>query len=392
MRAVLPAATVTARAAGRLRGGHPWVLREDVVRPPERGDLARVVDGKRELGTALWSPRGRIALRLVAREPLADEDALEALLAQRIGAALARRRALFPSADAYRVVHGEADLLPGLFVDRYGDVAVVQTACAAMDAREPAIARLVGGALGARLVVARDDGGARAHDELPRRKGVLIGEGPPRALFHDAGSAMEIDALADGKTGGFLDQQENHARAAGYAAPGMAALDAFSYHGGFALALARAGAAVTAVDESAPAVQRIGENAARNRVAVEARCLNAFDALREYEAAGGSFDLVVLDPPALAKRSSDLRAAERGYKELNLRGLRLLRAGGLLVTCSCSGKLTAERFGAVVEAAARDVGRPLQVLERRGAGRDHPPLLGVPETDYLKCWFIRVLI
>lgn len=387
--------TVTRRAVEKIHGGHPWVDRAEVIEPPDAGsDVVVVSDGKRVAGTALWSARSRIALRILARDEVALD---EGLLERRIAQALARRRALFPGADAYRVVHGEADLLPGLFIDRYADAAVIQTTCGAMDAREATIAAVAARLLGARIVVARDDGAARDFEELPRRKAVLLGTGATEVEYHDAGSVLRTDVLADGKTGGFLDQQENHARAASYVAvagPGdepPSALDAFTHHGGFGLALARAGARVLALDESATAIARTRDNAARNGVALEARCENAFDALRALEADWRRFDLVVIDPPALAKRKSALPAAERAYKELNLRALRLLLPGGLLVTCSCSGKLTADHFGRVVEAAARDVGRPLQVLERRGAGRDHPPLLGVPETDYLKTWFLRVL-
>jgi 23S rRNA (cytosine1962-C5)-methyltransferase len=290
------------------------------------------------------------------------------------------------------VVHGEADRLPGLFVDRYADVAVVQSLCAAMDRREAMIARCLAARLGVRLVVARNDGAARDYEGLPRRRGVLLGTGATRVRFHDAGSWCETDVLVDGKTGSFLDQQDNHARAAAYVRPEMTALDAFSYHGGFALALARGGAKVLALDESVAAVEQATANAALNGVShrLEARCDNAFDALRRLEGAGERFDLIVLDPPALAKRKGALTTAERAYKELNLRALRLAAPGGVVITCSCSGKLTLDRFAAVLLDAARDVGRPVQVLERRGASNDHPSLLQVPETDYLKCWILRV--
>jgi 23S rRNA (cytosine1962-C5)-methyltransferase len=384
---------VSTRGAARVRAGHPWVFEPDVTRASDAAgaDVVRVVDGRGALlGTALYAAGARLPLRMLGRGELALDGAL---LASRIGDALARRRALFPTHDAYRVVHGEADLLPGLIVDRYADVAVIQTAARAMDAREAEIARAVEEALGARLVVARDDGGARDFEGLERRKGVLRGAGATLVEFHDAGTRMQADVLADGKTGGFLDQQENHARAASYVRAGDEALDAFSYHGGFALAMARAGArSVLALDESAAAVERLAANARRNGLTnVAASQKNAFDALRALEAEGRRFDVVVIDPPALAKRKSALVGAERGYKELNLRALRLCKPGGLLVTCSCSGKLTLERFGAIVEDAAADAGRPTQLLERAGAGRDHPPLVGVAETEYLKCWFLRVM-
>jgi 23S rRNA (cytosine1962-C5)-methyltransferase len=396
-----PTVEVNERGAARLRGGNPWVYAPDVTRRPEGdADVVTVVDGAgRTLGTALYAARGPLPLRLVARDAV---DFSPALIEARLLAALSRRRALFPAADAFRVVHGEADGLPGLVIDRYADVAVIQSLTAAIDRREEAIAALCRRVLDARLVVARDDGSARDLELLPRRKGVLAGGGPTQVAYHDAGSRFEVDVLTDGKTGGFLDQAENHARARVYA--GGVALDAFTYHGGFALALAAGGAhKVLALDESAAACARARANAARNGLhQVEVEQANAFDRLRALEAEGHLFDVVVIDPPALAKRRGALgdgrrgqRAApgpaERAYKELNLRAFRLVRPGGVVVTCSCSGRLSAAQFGEIVEAAARDARRSFQVIERRGAGRDHPTLLGVPETEYLKCWFLRAL-
>ena len=383
--------TVTARGAARLRGGHPWVYAEDIARDDARGDVVRVVDGRgAALGTALWAPGARLPLRLIAREAVTLDAAL---LEARVRAADELRRRILPAADAYRVVHAEADGLPGLVVDRYGDVCVLQTAARAMDAREAEIAEVVARVCGARLVVARDDSSARDFEGLPRRRAIVRGQGATLVRYHDAGSEFEVDVMSDGKTGGFLDQAENHARVAEYVPAGGEALDAFAYHGGFALALARGGArSVLALDEAAPAVERARQNAARNGLSqVSVEQANAFDRLRALEGQGRTFDVVVVDPPALAKRKSAFGAAERAYKELNLRALRLARAGGIVVTCSCSGKLRPEQFGAIVEDAARDAGRTVQLLERRGAGRDHPPLLGVPETEYLKCWILRVL-
>ena len=383
--------TVSARGAARLRGGHPWVYAEDVARQDARGDVVRVVDGRgATLGTALWAPGARLPLRLFAREEVTLDAAL---VEKRVRAADELRRRMMPGADAYRVVHAEADGLPGLVVDRYADVCVLQTTARAMDAREAEIADVVARVCDARLVVARDDSSARDFEGLPRRRGVVRGEGTTRVQYHDAGSVFEVDVLADGKTGGFLDQAENHARAATYVPAGAEALDAFTYHGGFALALARGGAAsVLALDEAAPAAGRARENAARNGLSqVKVEQANAFDRLRALEGDGRSFDVVVIDPPALAKRKSAFGAADRAYKELNLRALRLTRPGGIVVTCSCSGKLSPEGFGAIVAEAARDAGKTVQLIERRGAGRDHPPLLGVLETEYLKCWILRVL-
>jgi len=382
--------TVTHRGAERVRAGHPWVFAGDVKSEPSNGpELVRVVDGSnRLLGTALYAPQSPLRLRLLGPGELTLDTAL---LRTRLAAALARRRAMFPTADAFRWVHGEADQLPGLVIDVYGDVAVIQTGARAMDTREPELAALAEELLPARLVVARDDGSTRDLEGLPRRSGVLRGSGSTKIAYHDAGSVMTVDVLTDGKTGGYLDQLENHARACGYAFGD--ALDAFTYHGGFALALARGGArSVLALDESDAACGRARANAVANGLGqVEVQCDNAFDALRRLEGQGRQFDVVVVDPPALAKRKSGPQVAERAYKELTLRALRLTRPGGVVVTCSCSGKMTPSLFGEVVESAVRDVGRPVQVLERTGAGRDHPALCGVPETDYLKVWFLRVL-
>src|SRR6185312_5965589 len=288
----------------RLRGGHPWVYAEDVARQDARGDVVHVVDGRgATLGTALWAPGARLPLRLFAR----DEVTLDAALVEkRVRAADELRRRMMPGADAYRVVHAEADGLPGLVVDRYADVCVLQTTARAMDAREAEIADVVARVCDARLVVARDDSSARDFEGLPRRRGVVRGEGTTRVQYHDAGSVFEVDVLADGKTGGFLDQAENHARAATYVPAGAEALDAFTYHGGFALALARGGAAsVLALDEAALAAERARENAARNGLSqVKVEQANAFDRLRALEGDGRSFDVVVIDPPALAKRKS----------------------------------------------------------------------------------------
>jgi 23S rRNA (cytosine1962-C5)-methyltransferase len=207
------------------------------------------------------------------------------------------------------------------------------------------------------------------------------------ASYREGEVELQVDLLDDHKTGGYLDQRENHLRA-GELARGEA-LDAFCYHGGFALQLARRARHVLAIDQDAAAVARTRENARRNQLDnVDVRAANAVEQLRALDKEGRKFDVVVLDPPAFAKRRDGLEGALRVYKEINYRAVRLLKPGGLLVTCSCSGKVTPQMFGEVIEWAAQEAKRPLQILERRGAARDHPPLLGVPETDYLKCWFL----
>lgn len=388
----VPEVRLTPRGASRLRSGHPWILRPDVVSAPEEaaGGDVRVVDERgRALGSALLGPAAApIALRVYHRGPAHVPFA--EVLPERLERAVARRRAVLGDVPACRLVHAEADQLPGLFVDRWGDAAVVQSGALAMDRREAEVARWLVERRGLRLVVARDDGSARDHEALERRKGVLAGGGPARVEVAEGRARFEVDLLEDAKTGGFLDQRENHARVAELARG--EALDAFSYHGGFALALAARAERVLALEVDARAVERARRNAAASGFTnVEVRQVDAFAALRELEREGRAFDVVVVDPPALAKRRGAVEQALRAYKELNLRALRITRRDGLLVTCSCSGRVTADLFGRMLVEAARDARRDAVVLERRGAGRDHPVLVGVPETEYLKCWILQVL-
>ncbi|HVZ70970.1 MAG TPA: methyltransferase domain-containing protein [Polyangia bacterium] len=400
--------TINARGAARVRAGHPWVYRPDVVKGPAKDARAggpAVVEvrdprGKR-LGFATWAAEARLALRVLGAEIEAPRDLL-ALVAARFDAALERRRALTLDRDAVRVVHAESDGIPGLVVDRYADAAVVQTTSVAMDAQRAAIAALVRERLGARVVIARDDGSARDFEGLPRFAGIVAGDAgaSTRVEYRLGPNRLEADLLTDSKTGGFLDQADNHAAVAALAPANARALDAFTYHGGFALALARKGGPVLATDEDATAVARTGDNARRNGLAnLEARRANAFDLLRELEGRGERFDVVVLDPPALAKRGAPsgagaaaaLGVADRAYKELILRGARLTRAGGLLVVCSCSGRVSRAHWDELVVEGLADAGRAAQVLARNGAAADHPELVGVPETAHLKTWILRVL-
>jgi 23S rRNA (cytosine1962-C5)-methyltransferase len=410
----LPAVTVSARGAARVRGGHPWVFRQDVARGPAKDAraggpaLVEVRDPRgKPLGVATWAAEARLALRMLATGAAAEAlplDLLEIVRA-RLEAALARRRALALSRDALRIAHAESDGLPGLVVDRYADAAVMQTTSVAMSAHRDAIAALVREVLDARVVVARDDGSARDFEGLPRFAGIVAGpaDASTRVEYRLGPNRLEADLLADAKTGGFLDQADNHAAVAALAPENARALDAFTYHGGFALALARRGGPVLATDEDPAAAARAAENARRNGLSnLEARRANAFDLLRDLEARRELFDVVVLDPPALAKRGSSggsgahgaaaaLSAADRAYKELVLRGARLTRPGGLLVACSCSGRVTRAHWDDVVAEALADAGRTAQVLARNGASADHPELVGVPETGHLKTWILRVL-
>jgi 23S rRNA (cytosine1962-C5)-methyltransferase len=244
--------------------------------------------------------------------------------------------------------------------------------------------------LAPRLIAVRNDTAARDFEVLPRACRLAKGAGRAQVEYREGENSFAIDLMADLKTGGFLDQRENHLRAAEYAKGD--GLDCFTYHGGFALALSRGCHSVLAVDQLEEAAARARANVERNRLPnVEVRCANAFDLLRAMDKQSRRFDVVVLDPPAFAKRREGLAAAERAYKELNLRALRLLAREGILITCSCSGKMTPDHFGRMLESAIEDARRPVQILERRAAGRDHPPLFGLPETDYLKCWILRAL-
>ena len=385
-----PKARVSQRGAKRARSGHPWIFRTDVAEPAAApgGSIVRVVDATGNfVGHAFWAEHSPIALRLLTRR---DEPCDRDFFRRRLEQALAMRRLLWPDADCARVVQGEADLLPGLFVDRYDIALVVQALSEGVERHLPMLVDLLVELLHPRLVVAQNDSSGRDFELLPRSRQVLIGQGEPtRIRFAEGANAFEIDLLEDLKTGAFLDQRENHLRAAEYMPKGGRGLDAFSYHGGFALALATRASQVVAIEQDAVAVQRLRDNVARNQRSIEVVHGNAFDQLKQRERSGEQYDVVVIDPPAFAKRQGELDTALRAYKELNLRGLKLVKPGGALISCSCSGKLTGERFGAVLDAAINDARRPVQIVERRGASRDHPALAGVPETEYLKCWVLR---
>jgi 23S rRNA (cytosine1962-C5)-methyltransferase len=385
-----PLVTVTRRGVERLERGHPWIYRSDVEKAPaslEGGEVVALQDGRRRFqGKAFWSSRSQIALRLLTREEVPVD---EGFFAARLEQAALLREQLFPGEPAVRLVHGEADLLPGLVVDRYGRVAALQTLVPGTERRKDFFADLLVHAFGLEAVVERNDVRVRELEGLPVQKGVLRGALPGPIEHREGEVRLRLDLLGGQKTGAFLDQRENHLRAGEYARGRC--LDCFSYSGGFALQLARRAAEVTAVEMQPAAAALLRENVALNRagaVAVVER--NAFDFLRDEAEKEPSWDLVVLDPPAFAKNKQSVPAARRGYKEVNLRALQVLRPGGLLVTASCSYHVPEAMFEEIVLDAANDAGRPLQILERRGAGRDHPALLGVPETRYLKLLVARV--
>lgn len=380
---------ISPRGEARLRHGHPWIYRSDVdPAAATAGEVVRVRGARdRVLGHAFYSDRSQIAIRMLTHD---DRPIDDAFWRRRLEAAVRFRDTLAIDATAYRLVHGEADLLPSIVVDRYADVLAVQTLSQGADRLLPRLTALLVELTGARGVVERNDPRVRGLEGLDARVSVVHGEVPDRVAVRLGGIEYDVDVRAGQKTGLFLDQRENHAAAAGYARGRV--LDAFSYHGGFALALAAAGTSVEALDVSADAVAQIQANAARNRLPqVQAREANAFDELRRLEKAGVRYDTIVLDPPAFAKHKGALEKALSGYKDINLRALRLLAPGGTLVTCSCSHHVDDETFAQVVQAAAADAGATVSVVERRTQGRDHPVLLGVPETRYLKCLILRKL-
>lgn len=388
-----PVAKVSLKAAKSVRQGYPWVWRQEVEAWPADlppGALIDVVDSqKNALGQAFAASKSPLALRLVSRKLGAEERIDDAFFRRRFELALARRSSL-EGRDAYRVVHSEADLVPGLIVDRYGSALSMQTLSEGADARKERWAQLLAEVTGAKLIVCRDDASGRDFEGLSRESRVLHGTGPTLLRYHEGDSELELDLLADAKTGSFLDQLDNHLRA-GELAKGRA-LDTFSYHGGFALSLARTCSSVLAIEQEPKAAQRARANVERNgHRHVEVKTANAFDVLRELSDAEEHFETVVIDPPGLAKRSEGVAVAKRAYHELNVRAFKLVAPEGLLVTCSCSGKVSREAFEDVVLEAARDAKRTIQILERRGAGIDHPVLPGLPETEYLKAWFVRVL-
>jgi 23S rRNA (cytosine1962-C5)-methyltransferase len=377
---------VSARGEERLASGHPWIYRSDVadVRA-EPGDIVLVRGGRgRELGMAMYSSASQIALRMLAFE---GQPAAAALIRRRIESAVAFRRVLGIDATAYRLVHGEADLLPSLIVDRYGEYLVVQALSQGMDRLVPDVVDALGDLLSPRGILARNDPRARLLEGLEQRVEVLAGEVPDSVSVVESGIEYDVDLRKGQKTGLFLDQRENRSAAAVYARGRL--LDCFSYHGGFAILLGRRCEEVIAIDGSDEAVAQIRRNAARNGVAVEARVGNVFDELRGLERLGERFDTIVLDPPAFAKNKASVAKATAGYKEINLRALKLLNPGGTLVTCSCSYNIGEAPFAQLVYEAAVDADAHVTVVEKRMQGRDHPVLLGVPETYYLKCFILR---
>ena len=378
--------TVSSRGEQRIRGGHPWIYRADVTGVDAAGgDVVDVVGPRaRPIGTALFSDRSQIAIRMLTIGEPAD---VAPLVRARLERAVAFRASLSLDATAYRLVHGEADLLPSLVVDRYADYVVLQALSQGMDRLTPVVVDVLTDILQPAGILARNDPKVRTLEGLPQRVDVLAGEIPDTVSVREGPVEYAADLRHGQKTGLFLDQRENRDAAARYARGRL--LDCFSYHGGFAMRLAPLCESAEAVDISADAVARITANAARNGLALEAREANVFDELRRLERAGTRYDTIVLDPPAFAKNKASIPNAAAGYKDINLHAMRLLAPGGTLVTCSCSYNITEDMFGAILHDASIDSRVPVAIVEKRMQGRDHPVLMGVPETYYLKCFILR---
>ena len=383
----LPEVRVSRKGADRWSAGHPWIFRSDVTASgkAQPGDTVRVMDARGQfIGQAHYSAASQITLRMMGRSAEAVD------IAARIAAAQRFRDLVVTGTDAYRLVYAEGDFLPALIIDRYHDTFAVQTLNQSMDRATPEIVAALEAQFAPRAIIARNDSGVRSLENLPREIKMLKGELPGPVEIHMNGFRMEADLTHGQKTGVFLDQRENYLAAARFASG--RALDCFTSTGGFALHLARTCDQVEAVDSSSAALATAKRNADANSIGnIHFREADVFEVLAGYASARRTFDTVVLDPPAFAKSRQQIEAAVRGYKEINLRALRLLGPGGVLVTCSCSHHVSEALLLEVVADAALDCGRTLRILERRTQAQDHPLLLTVPETLYLKAIILQVV-
>jgi len=381
---------VNKRGADRVRRGHLWIYRSDVVDTAGAagGSVVTVHDPHGNfVGQAFFSDASEIALRLLSqtRETIDRE-----WWRSRIRKAAARRASLRSATNAYRLLYSEGDLLTSLIVDVYDDVLVLQTLSQGTEATKPLLVELLVEEFSPRAIVERNDVNVRRLEGLKLTTGTLYGATPEELEIVSHGVRFLVSPLSGQKTGAFLDQRENQL-AARALAHGRA-LDCFTFNGGFALHLATVCEEVIGLDISSEAIKMARRNAQLNAaVNVDFREANVFDALREMESAAEYFDTVVLDPPAFAKNRASVKAAIRGYKEINLRALKLLNPGGVLISCTCSYHMSEEMLLAVIADAAVDARRRLQLVEKRMQASDHPVLLGVPETYYLKCVIVRVL-
>jgi 23S rRNA (cytosine1962-C5)-methyltransferase len=381
---------VSPRGARRLASGHPWVFRDDVAPPAGagNGDLLRVLSPRGEaLGYAFYSTASKIALRAVRRE---DEPPGRSFWESRLDAALEYRGRFVADGTARRIIFGESDGFPGVVADLYGTHLIVQALTAGSERLLGELLDLVSARIPIESVLARNDPAVRALEGLPREVRQLRGETPPEIEVSEGAVRYVVDCFHGQKTGAFLDQRENRIAAARFA--GGRCLDVFCYQGLFSLHAARRGGEVEAIDVSRDAISRAEANARANDLSnVRFEAGNAFDALRDRDRRGERYDLVILDPPAFAKSRSDVNEARRGYKEVNLRAMRLLRRGGVLVTSSCSYHMGETVFVELLAEAAADVGRQFRLVETRTQSRDHPVRLGFPESRYLKCVVLSLM-
>jgi 23S rRNA (cytosine1962-C5)-methyltransferase len=380
---------ITSRGSERLRAGHPWVYRSDVRSAlAEAGSIVRLTDERgRYQGRAFYSDKSQIAVRLLTRE---DVPVDRVFLTERIRRAAAYRKIVVENTETYRLIYGEADLLPSLIVDCYGDYFVIQTLSQSTERIKSLICEILVELFSPKGILERNDPKVRLLEGLEQRVDVLYGEIPDEIVAKENGIAFVYDLRHGQKTGSFLDQRENHWAARRYASGEV--LDCFSYQGGFSLTVAGHCAHVEGVDMAPAAVQAARRNQKLNAISnVTFREANTFDLLKEYDEVGRRFDMIVLDPPAFAKNRDSIPAAQRGYKEINLRAMKIIKPGGYLVTCSCSYHVSEASFLQILAEAANDARKVIAVAERRTQSQDHPILLAMPETHYLKCLILRVL-
>ncbi len=381
--------TISQRGEERLKNGHSWIYRSDITGgSASPGAVVRVAGPRgRLLAMALFSDRSQITLRILTQR---DVSVDRAFWRGRLERAIRFREQLAIDATAYRLVHGEGDLIPSFVVDRYGDYLVMQSLSQGTDRLQTQFAEILSELLQPAGILARNDPRVRLLECLEQRVDVLDGEVPDKVSIREGQVEYDVDLRHGQKTGAFLDQRENREAAARYVQGHV--LDCFSYAGGFSLQLAPRAAQVTALDISEDVTAMLAQNAARNGLSnVNVRTTNVFDELRALERVGERYDAIVLDPPAFAKTKDAIPKATAGYKEINLRALKLLRAGGFLITCSCSYHVNESAFGEVILDAALDARTEVSVVEKRMQSRDHPVVLGMPETYYLKCFILRKL-
>lgn len=386
----MPAVRVNRKGAERARSGHPWIFASDVLDSggAQPGDAVRVIDhAGKNIGTGHFSSTSQIRVRLLsARIEAIDQS----FFARRLQAAIRYRQRFVTGSNAYRLVHAEADLLPGLVVDRYADWLSIQFLTQGMDRATGDIVDVLSNLVAPQGIIARNDVSVRAKEDLPQQVSILSGEVPDALAVQMNSLQMRVNLKSGQKTAAFLDQRENYLATRRYASG--RALDCFTASGGFALHLASVCEFVEAVDSSASTLAEADTNASLNGFTnISFKSADVFEYLPALVAAHRSFDTVILDPPAFTKSRSGIEGAARGYREINLRALRLLKSGGILTTCSCSHHMSEAHFLEVIAAASLDCGRQLRVLERRTQSQDHPILLTVPETHYLKCLILEVL-